>query len=91
MSVPVIFEEPTRAPHAPPPGDDHGNTRQTATQIQVDSGPTSGKISPAGDVDYFTFAEWVAQPATTIASPIMVPPRVVLSVVRSDRSMRTKA
>ena len=45
---------------APPPGDDHGNTRSTATSVAVPSS-TAGTLT-AGDVDYFTVT--VSQPGT---------------------------
>ena len=36
----------------PPPTDDHGNTRATATALPLDS-PLPGRIDPTGDIDYF--------------------------------------
>lgn len=44
----------------PPSGDDHGNTRSTATSVAVPSS-SSGTLT-AGDVDYFTVT--VSQPGT---------------------------
>lgn len=41
---------------APPVADDHGNTPGTATAIQTNGTVLSGNISPAGDVDFFSFA-----------------------------------
>ena len=35
-----------------PPSDDHGNTRETATEVSTSSS-TSGRIEPVGDADYF--------------------------------------
>ena len=40
------------SPPPPPSGDDHGNTQATATSI---AGSATGRIDPAGDVDYFSF------------------------------------
>ncbi len=39
----------------PTPGDDHGNTYLTATEIQVGSPPASGSTELSADVDYFKF------------------------------------
>ena len=36
----------------PPASDDHGNTRATSTALSLNS-PLTGRISPAGDIDYF--------------------------------------
>ena len=36
----------------PPASDDHGNTRAAATSLPLNS-PLTGRISPAGDIDYF--------------------------------------
>ena len=38
----------------PPAADDHGNSRSAATAISVNSS-VSGRLDPAGDIDYFTF------------------------------------
>jgi hypothetical protein len=37
------------------PLEDHGNTPETATLLQVDGPPVPGFIEPAGDQDYFAF------------------------------------
>ncbi len=45
----------------PPPSDDHGNTIQTATQLDPNPNvpATNGSIDPAGDVDFFLVADIV--------------------------------
>ena len=48
------------SPGPPPPGDDHGNTRSTATRVTAPSS-TAGTLT-AGDIDYF--AVTVSQPGT---------------------------
>ena len=43
--------------------DDHGNTRATATSLSLDS-PLTGRIDPAGDIDYFRVRVTASGPLT---------------------------